>query len=461
MLDLQDKAEVKEQVKLGWELGDVVRCMEVDGKKGQGWRPYRQFVVDKIVSTPYGPVLFPCRGGGVYASAVVKSDCEAEYNNPAILRLQTIAEFHFGEERVDFSKERMIIHYPELTIVNSENWSHDIKDLYVKVNIAASRHTLCLPYGARTTLTDYEAFFGFRHPHLVTETTNRFSSFCTGTGNINKMTSRASSALYKLRTADIDEQDVITLELYLASLTAYVSWESLEGVPYFGLARLESRKNTAIENIKNRSNSKDLKTGWDIVEISDSSGNRRDYSSPKYNDGLWGRLADEFILENHISIRWNTKGIEDIELSEELEHTIVKRMYVDRVSNYRNYNQLELKVLYKDRIYKLLYNTNNVPPRFDYDNFLDSGNRFKEVSRTPMMFFKGKHIANKIITTMDNPESVEEKEEDTISVYALLAQGKILLNEGNFMNIKKYLKDSIYVSIYKAEQAANTNVSNQ
>lgn len=123
---------------------------------------------------------------------------------------------------------RVTIHYPKLTITNSENSSHTIRDLYCILNIRYIEgkgifyvHSLS---GFRGTLSKIEVDRGYIHSHCHMNG----DTFCTGSGEVTELLS-----LMKEKTFNSD-----IFELFLEVLNSAVRWESLEGTPYHYIKNL-------------------------------------------------------------------------------------------------------------------------------------------------------------------------------------------------------------------------------
>lgn len=124
-----------------------------------------------------------------------------------------------------------VIHFPEFEITNSLGDSHIIKDLFVRIPIAIHRGTDSLYLetveGLRTTVSTEEFSSRYEHSHLHSKSYDekvnrtRFTTFCTGTGDINSVTSLLNMGF-----------DIDNFKLLLLQIDPFVKWESIEGVPY-------------------------------------------------------------------------------------------------------------------------------------------------------------------------------------------------------------------------------------
>lgn len=129
----------------------------------------------------------------------------------------------YGEEYVYDSDPCIYVHFPETTISNSMEQSHIIRDLYLKFEI--SKNGVFLNGLKRGTLTDAEVrnYYTFSH---VNNGENCFSwadMFCFGETQISQL---RNDLRRNRKTA------FRSLPFFLEAVKEYLSWESLEGVPY-------------------------------------------------------------------------------------------------------------------------------------------------------------------------------------------------------------------------------------
>lgn len=133
----------------------------------------------------------------------------------------------YGEEYVDWENDPyIIVHFPEITIRNSVEQSHIIRDLYLKFYIG--QNGIVINGLRRGTLTDIEVRNDYVFSHVSTG--NIFgwnSTFCFGYTEIADLRSRLESGRNNGRMTIFKE-----LKFFLEALKEYFSWESLEGVPY-------------------------------------------------------------------------------------------------------------------------------------------------------------------------------------------------------------------------------------
>ena len=126
------------------------------------------------------------------------------------------------------------IHFPNITISNSRGSKHNIRDLFVTLNIYDRIGQLYISRieGFRTTFTYEELCSDYSHSHLSDNTYKYFryrdvfpvrQEFCLGIGEIS---------ISKMDFNGSDEFDSKIFTGLLVQLFTLVSWESLEGTPY-------------------------------------------------------------------------------------------------------------------------------------------------------------------------------------------------------------------------------------
>ena len=135
----------------------------------------------------------------------------------------------------------VLIHYPEITITNSADHKHNIKNLFVILRFYQGKLIRDI-YGFRTTLSFKEYLIGYKHSHLSSSTDmQKIKQFCTGEGSFNESLNMVKATS---RNGNLNE---VLFESFIYNLKQYVSWESVEGVPYKYMLDIEfSRDN---ENI--------------------------------------------------------------------------------------------------------------------------------------------------------------------------------------------------------------------
>ena len=126
----------------------------------------------------------------------------------------------------------ILVHFPKVTITNENNKSLDITHLFVKVKINVDgtiRGSFSLN---RSEYTTNELYRDYMHSHVNGIPTNDFTCFkspCLGNGPIRN-TIATLSAHY----------DLDVWRLFCLELNKYVQVESLEGIPYRYLERVNS-----------------------------------------------------------------------------------------------------------------------------------------------------------------------------------------------------------------------------
>lgn len=148
-----------------------------------------------------------------------------------------IANDVFGDEMVDIRQNTddenrfsIIVRFPHITITNSNDSRHEIKDLYVMFSVhvypdyfdskGATKMEIRLD-GRRGAVTLKEFDSDYSHSHLGTGITRGWSSFCLG------------SSAFKVVMMEAQENPTHdNWTLLFLSLLNYVKWESLEGGPH-------------------------------------------------------------------------------------------------------------------------------------------------------------------------------------------------------------------------------------
>ena len=151
--------------------------------------------------------------------------------------------YHVGNGRFAI---KLLIHYPEVKISNRLDKTHNIKDLFVKLNLGTVNDSDIITFigsidGFRTTYSYNEAYSMYTHSHLGRK--DIFSSpyqcladsnFCTGEGPLVDAFDELYDSSY-----DGDEIEDIRFESFFYLLDSYVEWESLEGGPYIHFSEIK------------------------------------------------------------------------------------------------------------------------------------------------------------------------------------------------------------------------------
>lgn len=150
----------------------------------------------------------------------------------AVLRRQKVVNLfveYFGEDRVDFQGDSIIVWWPGLEISNELGQSHFIRQLYAKVRVE-SNGTLAGTFGLnRTQYTQDEWVSYYCHSHVPrfmreAGSLREWRDPCLGTGPIRQTCSNLNMYC---------DEDLWRLFIY--ELDQYVRHESIEGVPYVRL----------------------------------------------------------------------------------------------------------------------------------------------------------------------------------------------------------------------------------
>lgn len=142
--------------------------------------------------------------------------------------------------------------FPEFTIKNQEDKTHQIRDLIVAFELGINTDTVDFTiyakwlHGTRATINYAEAFCGYMHSHLRTRRGISYnlclhaSSFCTGD----------SSTEVNIIREDLFMEGYVEekFEMYLYMLQTFVEYESIEGAPYIKMSRIT---NTGEESLTN------------------------------------------------------------------------------------------------------------------------------------------------------------------------------------------------------------------
>lgn len=133
----------------------------------------------------------------------------------------------------------VLIHFPKVTISNSENKSHEIIDLYMSIIIDPEGKIRDYPRLNRSTYTKGEVDYEYRHSHAgstVDSTINsdldkysHFKNICLGSGPISNVLSIM-----------LNEFSEVSFTLFLELLDKYLVWESIEGTPYQYIRNINS-----------------------------------------------------------------------------------------------------------------------------------------------------------------------------------------------------------------------------
>lgn len=129
-------------------------------------------------------------------------------------------------------KADIILKFPEVTIRNSNNESHKIKDLYVKIQYRNNRLVRELE-GFRGVLSAKEYKAHYAHSHLSSSNTHTdWTDFCLGSGT-------ETGFLLAECQESFTEDNFIRL---LAMIDSYVEYESIEGGPHIRMSDMNTSR---------------------------------------------------------------------------------------------------------------------------------------------------------------------------------------------------------------------------
>lgn len=138
-------------------------------------------------------------------------------------------EVEWGEETFP-----ILIYFPYLTVRNANGMSHNIRDLYIKIDEDGDI------YGMRTSLTKAEIFARYSQSHLTGLNASRdgqtirirpyWGDFCLGESEIR-------TYLHTIKEGKIDIRGEF-FNLFLISLKNYLEWESLSGGPHVRMSTI-------------------------------------------------------------------------------------------------------------------------------------------------------------------------------------------------------------------------------
>lgn len=239
----------------------------------------------------------------------------------------------------------LIIKFPEVTISNSYNKSHLIRDLYV-VLFFNEKSSYTGLYGFRETFTNIERGKNYSHSHLPGALFNQLLKFCTGRDTIVQILIRLNENFTKNN-----------FESLLAILNIYVAWESLEGGPHNKIQYL---------NLRNEINKDYVNSLW----------------SHSYEESE--KLFKSLIKNIKFKIFLDQDGYFNVDF-DSLEKQLTETTYSDGVFNKNNYSYM-----YKDEVGNY-YTLNN----HNISNKL-------EVASSPICILGGKPIIQKTILTEVN-----------------------------------------------------------
>jgi len=175
----------------------------------------------------------------------ISTDIQKEIVKQMMDTLNTVYKDRWSFQFYHLNKfPHILIYFPKFNISNSEGRTHEILDLYIRLEFNGILDTG--PYlksqitGFRTTLTEKEKSSGYIHSHIYSDSDYfdyfnenydgcNYRSFCLGTSEVGDLIQLIIGA---------ETFDKNLFELFLLTLDSYVKWESLEGGPYIRMSQI-------------------------------------------------------------------------------------------------------------------------------------------------------------------------------------------------------------------------------
>lgn len=274
-----------------------------------------------------------------------------------------------------FSKPlALTIRYPEIHITNSNNFHHTIRDLFVNMKFN-SNGLLAENFNIqRSTYTKEELVVRYVHSHVpslsprsIGELSSKYNP-CVGTGDF----ANSLNIIRVLMDEISNEESEITR--FFTLLDSFLSWESLEGVPYVSIEKL-----SRIGGFTGSS--------YDLVRFT--------------KQGIWdiNKIFSELELKDKLKIvpsvlkgkPWYKLIYDELTLNEFLFKEINKKT---EDSEYRSLYQFanDSTMAYKDELGRVFYREQNFNRDFEeVENFIDNH------ENTVLFFFKGEPVVFKVI----------------------------------------------------------------
>ena len=169
----------------------------------------------------------------------------------------------FGEDNIDLLKDGgVIVHFPELTIVNASDRQHDITDLYIQLYWNYNLEGEVIDFinkidGFRSTFSDEEVYSRYSHSHLKRlrignasnnyGRTNNASTHPTEADTISKVGwdnfCLGSDTLSQTLSGLHMEFQIDKFYILLNTLDEFVRWESEAGGPHIRLKNIKRADN--------------------------------------------------------------------------------------------------------------------------------------------------------------------------------------------------------------------------
>ena len=270
------------------------------------------------------------------------------------------------EDNYYFNKENLylVVFFPEITIRNSKNNTHIIRELYIIIKFREDG-TIESIKGTRGLVSDDERRADYIHSHL-----NRYEGdFCLG-----------SSLVAELKAELSDEFNEDNFETLLYHLESLASWESVEGTPYRHMTSItrsstssnlyriiaettiRNLSNNILKYIKNTDSidnflNKTIRFGIPYYEI----------SIEKINpDTLYELGFKKVFIDNNVEIIYDSY-IKDHKTND--DGSIIKKTSIHKSQNYK----------YKDVFINTFSYSNNQPVNLDNINIIPSKQEIEKV----------------------------------------------------------------------------------
>ena len=241
----------------------------------------------------------------------------------------------------------ILIRYPIITITNSKEESHVIRDLFVRIHMYYDQKggKICIESdieGFRLTVTREEFISGYSHSHLCHSGSN-FNDFYTE-GRIKQRT-------FCLGTNEVPEvisvfnvtQEMGTFELLLLTIDNMMKWESLEGGPHFKMRNISNKVSGERRYIPHDNEHIDIVTGIlvDSTMLKECEYDMQDRIIKIVEDDTFHRNLIRIIKEvspNSLCIRNGDYYFKSRVVTESLEPLQVSFPFKESVINFKIYS---------------------------------------------------------------------------------------------------------------------------
>lgn len=148
---------------------------------------------------------------------------------------------YYGEDRIDVQGNTIMIHWPEVTVTNENDRSTIIKELYAKIGVDSEGKLVGTFTLNRSEYTCVEWYNDYMHSHVRSIPKERpyfFQSSCLGSGPIKDTSSYLN--------ANFSEEMWM---MFALELDKYVHTESVAGVPYHYMERMNMLPETGYNEV--------------------------------------------------------------------------------------------------------------------------------------------------------------------------------------------------------------------